>query len=82
MKKENCCRYAHPTESCKTQKYRDKGCPLRHPKTCRNGQQCRYQSRCMYQHLKDVTNNSSGFEKNTEHITKNLKAEIDNRRQK
>ena len=34
----------------KKQEYRDKGCPFRHPKTCRHGQPCRYQSRCMYQH--------------------------------
>ena len=78
MKKENGCRYSHPTESCKIQRCRDKGCPFRHPKICRHGQQCRYQSRCMYQHLKDVANNASGFENNNDDITINLQAEIDN----
>ena len=75
MKNENGCRYAHPTESCKTQRCRDKGCPFRHPKICRHGQQCRYQSRCMYQHSKDVSNITSN---NTDDITKNLKVEIKN----
>ena len=78
MKKENGCRYGHPTESCKTPRCRDKGCPFKNPKTCRHGQQNRYQSRCMKQHLKDVANNTSGLEKNTDDITINIKAEIEN----
>ena len=77
MKKENACIYADPTESCKTQICRDKGCPFRHPKTCRHKQQCRYQSRCMYQHLKDVANYASGFENNSNGIAINLQAEIE-----
>ena len=32
----------------------------------------------MYQHLKDVANNASGFENNNDDITINLQAEIDN----
>ena len=54
-RKENGCRYAHPTESCTIIKCNDKRCPFRHPKKCRHGDQCIYQTNCMYKHYKDTS---------------------------
>lgn len=78
IKKENGCRYAHPTECCKVSKCRDKGCPLRHPKKCRHGEKCRYQTKCLYKHSKDNTDNTVQSNQSNEDKTLNLAAEVKN----
>ena len=54
-RKENGCHYLHPTKTCKIPKCRDKGCPLRDSKRCRHGEECRYQTKCMFNHDHDST---------------------------
>ena len=76
IKKENGCRYSHPTECCKVSKCKDKGCQLRHPKKCRHGEKGRYQTRCLYKHSKDDTNTNVKFNQSYEDKTLNLTAEI------
>ena len=49
-RKENGCRNLHPAESCQIPKCRDKGCPLRHPKTCRYGTKCKRIDVCQFKH--------------------------------
>jgi vacuolar-type H+-ATPase subunit I/STV1 len=83
-RKENGCRYLHPTECCINAKCKDKLCPLNHPKKCRHGDHCRYQTKCMYKHVTDKVNNIAKLtemdEKETNQLTeeiKMLKAEIE-----
>ena len=76
-KKENGCRYLHPTECCKDSKCKDKGCQLRHPKKCRHGEKCRYQTLCAYKHFEYETKNTVPFNQSKGDDTLNLTAEIE-----
>ena len=44
------CRLFHPETNCLDKNCRNKDCSKRHPHTCRFGQTCRFQSRCLYLH--------------------------------
>ena len=44
----------HPKENCEIHECKDKGCPKRHPKSCRYLGECRIQSNCSYSHKKEV----------------------------
>ena len=75
-KKENGCKYLHPTECCKDSKCKDKGCQLRHPKKCRHGEKCRYQTLCAYKHYEYETKNTVQFNQSKDDDTLNLTAKI------
>ena len=77
IKKENGCRYAHPTECCKIPKCKDKGCPLRHPKKCRHGEECRYQTKCMYKHCNNEANTTQHLNELIDEKVLSLTAEIE-----
>ena len=70
-RREKGCKFFHPEENCKLSKCKDKLCPNRHPKTCKFGEECRYQTKCSYSHV-------GIFERNeTSEITR-LKGDIEN----
>ena len=72
-RKENGCKYYHPTEACTKTKCNNKSCDKRHPKKCRHGDQCRFRTRCLYKHF----NNDQGTdivcaEGSVKHITEEI----------
>ena len=77
-RRENGCRYAHPTECCKTTKCNDKRCPFRHPKKCRHGDQCRHgETNCMYKHSRGDRSNIENADNSNVDKIKSLSIEID-----
>ena len=75
IKKENGCRYTHPTDCCKIPKCKVKCCPFRHLKKCRHGEECRYQTKCMYKH--EETNTTVEFDESNIGKVLGLTAEIE-----
>ena len=49
------CRYQHFTEACKNRVCKIKDCRYRHPKPCRNKENCKFlkRNRCFYKHIKE-----------------------------
>ena len=79
VKRGNECKYFHPTETCETPKCDTQTCNKRHPKKCRHGDTCRFQTRCLYNHSKNGNNKSDKHNDEVDNITKqvtNLKSEI------
>ena len=69
------CHYQHYTEECQNRFCRTKECPFRHPKICKNQQNCKFYKLhcCAYRH--DEENKSEQINKEKDKIKK-LEAEI------
>ena len=55
-RKENGCKLYHPEKCCQLLNCFDRECPRRHPRTCRFGETCLFQSGCAYKHSFGVKN--------------------------
>ena len=75
-RKLNGCRHYHAETNCEEQNCRIRSCPRRHPKKCKFGQTCRYQSRCSYRHLTSDHNNVSKEISEAKEQVEALKKEI------
>ena len=56
------CKYQHFTETCKNRACKVKDCRFRHPKPCRNKEDCKFfkRDRCAYNHSKDGSQKRCG----------------------
>ena len=56
------CKYQHFTETCKNRACKVKDCRFRHPKPCRNKEDCKFfkRDRCAYNHSKDDSQKRCG----------------------
>ena len=76
MKKENGCKYFHPDKTCERPTCKDKKCSDRHPKPCKFGDTCLFQTRCSYKHLKDRLTDENILIASTTREVDELRAEI------
>ena len=75
-RREKGCKFSHPEDNCKLSKCKDKLCPSRHPKTCKFGEECRYQTKCSYSHVRVFERNKTSEITRLKGDIENLKAEI------
>ena len=75
--KNGCNRY-HPTETCQVKSCKSKTCPQRHPKTCKYGEECRFQLNFSYIHSKsDPKQNACEEIKTLTEYVETLKKDIE-----
>ena len=63
-----CCRYQHFSYICQKRSCEQKLCPARHPRRCKNGEECKFVSKniCAYSHVeKDKNEVEENKEKDT-----------------
>ena len=79
-KKEMGCNNLHPKDVCELQGCREKSCLNSHPKKCKFGDECWFQSSCSYSHgnKKFHTEEQKYKWVNLKKEIENLKKEIDN----
>ena len=53
-----------------------KKCDKRHPKNCRHGDICRFQTRCLYNHKRTNKERTNEHSEETERVIANMKSEI------
>lgn len=75
-RREKGCKYYHPTDICESKKCDMKKCDKRHPKNCRHGDKCRFQTRCLYNHTMTNKERTNGHSEETERVIASLKSEI------
>ena len=73
-KKEKGCKFYHPQTTCELPNCKDKKCPARHPRSCKFGDTCSFQTRCSYKHEKYKP--SKELIENTSKEVDQLKADI------
>ena len=75
-KKEKGCKFYHPEETCYIPNCNNKKCPARHPKSCKFGDTCVFQTGCSYKHAKtDLSDDSISIVETNKEIDQ-LKADI------
>ena len=76
VRREKGCKFYHPTDICESKKCDIKKCDKRHPKNCRHGDTCRFQTRCLYNHKMTNKERTNEHSEETERGIANLKSKI------